>query len=251
MNAFLRTPGLAAVAAAVALLFGASVAKANTINVVNGSFSQTSSAAPSELGLNSYSLTGWTNNNNGYNFVFNPATADTTGSASQYTNPQGKNSVVLYGPISASPDGGNFVAMNGVYQSGSISQMLSGLTIGAKTDVGFYYAGAQQKGYNGATTDAFQVTLGGQTINTAILNNVSNGFTGWKKADLIFTPTATSETLSFLALGTPSGEPPFALLDGVTVSDTVATTPEPGSLALLGTGVLGLAGMLRRRYTKI
>jgi fibro-slime domain-containing protein len=39
----------------------------------------------------------------------------------------------------------------------------------------------------------------------------------------------------------------LAFTDG---GDTVSATPEPGSLALLGTGVLGLAGTLRRRMKK-
>jgi hypothetical protein len=43
----------------------------------------------------------------------------------------------------------------------------------------------------------------------------------------------TSDVLSFLAEGSPQGPPPFALLDGVTV------TPEPAYL-LPGLGLLAL-----------
>lgn len=39
----------------------------------------------------------------------------------------------------------------------------------------------------------------------------------------------------------------FAELDVIDVSKTTSPIPEPGSLALLGTGVLGLAGAIRRR----
>ena len=65
----------------------------------------------------------------------------------------------------------------------------------------------------------------------AAVAQTSGGFT--------YTATAASEVLSFLATGTPSGVPPFALLDGVTLN----SVPEPGSLALLGIGLIALAAV--------
>jgi hypothetical protein len=112
--------------------------------------------------------------------------------------------------------------------------------------VSFYFAGAQQSGNTGPTTDQFLVSLGSQTLSTPVLNDPSHGFTGWQLENLTFTPTSTSEVLSFLAVGTPSGVPPFALLDGVTVS----AVPEPASLALLSTGLIGLGGYVRSRFKK-
>jgi hypothetical protein len=59
-----------------------------------------------------------------------------------------------------------------------------------------------------------------------------------------FTATSSTEILSFLALGMPSGDPPIALLDNVTLDDI----PEPASLAFVIGGVaLGAIVANRRR----
>jgi hypothetical protein len=48
--------------------------------------------------------------------------------------------------------------------------------------------------------------------------------------------------LSFTAIGTPSGEPPFSLLDGVSL-----TVPEPDSWAVIVSGMTILILYVRRR----
>lgn len=53
-----------------------------------------------------------------------------------------------------------------------------------------------------------------------MFDNASEGFTGWDYETLTFTPTSTSELLSFLAIGTPTGEPPTVLLSDVGMADT-------------------------------
>ena len=133
--------------------------------------------------------------------------------------------------------------MDGAYGVGALNQTISGLTVGELTTVSFYYAGAQQQGYSGPTTEAFTVGLGSQSQTTPILSNVSKGFTGWQQQSMTFTPTASTEVLSFLALGTPSGVPPMSLLDGVSLTQV----PEPSSLTLVMTGLAGMGGLVRSR----
>ncbi len=222
--------------------------------VTNGGFESTSSPTLAQLNFGGFSATGWTApaDNANYDFIFNTATASTTG------DDGASGTVKLYSNVTASPNGGNFLGSDPDYSpggpdsttggaGGAVSQTISGLTAGDKYVVSFDYAGAQQQGFSGATTEGWQVSLGSQTQETALLSNVSQGFTGWKADSLTFTATSASEVLSFLAEGTGgSGLPPFALLDGVSISSGV---PEPATWAmmLVGFGALGTAIRSRRK----
>ena len=249
MRVFARTSARLSVFSAAALLLCSLSAKADTIiNVVNSHFENlTTPGVTGPLYDSTQSVVGWTTS--GYNFVFS---SDSSAHANgDYYNGSSLGLWIINtdgtsNHIGQSPDGGNFIAMDGNYGVGALTQVLHGLTIGEVTKVSFYFAGAQQNGnsYDSITTEAFKVSLGTQSKMTATLTDPIHGFTGWQSATLDFVPTETSETLSFLAVGTPSGQPPFSLLDGISV---VQVTPEPSTLALLGTGVLAVGGMLRRR----
>lgn len=162
-----------------------------------------------------------------------------------------------------SPGGGNFIAADGAvgYQV-AIYQTVTGLTSGTTYALSFWYAAAQQSGFTGDTTEGWQVSLKGTAQTTQTTANgttiqdtpaqpinpntgqpglANGGFQSWAQDTMYFTATSSSQVLTFLALGTPSGQPPLDLLSGVTLN---VSTPEPASIALSGVGMASLMAVL-------
>ena len=220
--------------------------------VVNGGF-ETTTNGPNLQFDRLTQATGWTSTPTltAYNFIYSPGAADTTGATGEFGN------VKLWGPGTGSPNGlpatsptgGNFVAADSAFQVGGISQTINGLTPGNSYTVSFWWAAAQQSGFNGATQDQWSVTLGSQTQTTSFVTIPTHGFSGWMHQSFTYTATSSSEALTFLASGSPTGVPPFALLDGVSLNSP-STTPEPGTLTLMATGLVGVVGFVRRYQIK-
>ncbi len=236
--------------AAVVLLVATRDAQANLIT--NGDFS--SNGGSGQLGATT-TLTDWTGGGQegayGGNvppvFVFAPGTTtqlQTTGS----TGDAFMGTIRFWSATNA-PDNGVIVAADGDSTfAGTLSQTVSGLTVGHTYTLSFNWAGAQQTSYDGPTTEQWGVTFGGSTQNTSIVDVPNHGFSGWQAASMTFTATSTSQMLTFAAIGTPNGAPPWLLLDGVSLTDTTAV-PEPSSLLILGIGTVGVLGVgLRRRF---
>ena len=247
---------LAAAGVAAAL-----VAPAWAVNLVqNGGFT-------SNNGLNQFNygevVTDWsvpTNQGDGYAFLFQGTTADTSGSGaggSQY------GAVGLWGPANGSNNGyvpppGSpfFVGLDSDYESAPIQQDISGLVSGQKYTVNFVYAFAQQYWFTGPTSQYWMAQLGNNPITwtpaglngswstnnqyctTATVSLPSEGFSGWASDSCTFTATGASEWLSFMAWGNIQ-VPPFALLTDVSMN---ADVPEPSTWALLIAGLLGMMG---------
>ena len=213
-------------------------------------------------------------NTAGYNFVFTGATAaaGTQGNGAnanqpnqapgQYNNTAGFGTTYLFGSgngTTGTGNGGlkdfttnlftgNFIAADGAFQTGAITQTVNGLVAGNSYALTFYWGGAQEQGANftSATTEKWTVALGNQSFVTPTVNVANKDFSGWMKQTFTYTATGTSEVLSFLAGGTPDGQPPFVLLGGV----SMLQVPEPSTwVTLLGLGgsAWWLRTMRRRR----
>ena len=162
--------------------------------------------------------------------------------------------------ITASPNGGSFLAVDPSYQNGMLSQTLTSLVTGATYTVSFYAAAAQQQGISLAGSGYSSINntwsllryhknnvLTATTVAPTISIN-DKAFSGWVQQSLSFMATSSQMTLSFLAsTNVTSGQPPFALLDGVSVTQNV---PEPSTMALLAVGMLGMVTLRRRQARK-
>lgn len=228
----------------MALAIG-SAAHAATELITNGDFELTTCVASCEFGSPGASggqtLTGWTGGADpGLQFWYKGGTETTVSATNRYGDPK----AYFYPTFTPSPDvGKSFVALDGDSAvNGSVSQTLTGLEVGKTYTLTFDWAAAQLINRTGDITEQLQVSFGGQTFLTPVLAVPSGGFSGWKTATMFFTPTATTQTLKFLSLGTPDGLPPIAALDSVSL-----TVPEPATWAMMLVGFGGIGAMIRRR----
>ncbi len=236
-----------------------------------GQFGTDSATAPTTPAQGSQiTVGGW--NTGGYNFVFLPGTLDGSASKGTPSETGGSTGLYMWGTnnggnsvvptnFPGAPDANgtlpNCIASDGAYETGAITQQINGLVLGAIYQVNFSWAAGQQSSFSGDTKEAWQVQLGtSPALSTPTFALSSHNFSGWMTGvtstggNFNFTANATSETLSFLAVGSPNGEPPFSLLANVSLN----AVPEPTGWAWFtggGAALTALAVARRRRARRL
>jgi hypothetical protein len=141
-------------------------------------------------------------------------------------------------PDNIPPENGNWEAYFGpVGDTATLSQMITTMP-GTQYTLSFYLANPV-----GGTPNYFDVKFG--TAEFSITNfGVPFGY-----QEFVLTTTATSSQ-TLLAF-TFRNDPSYWYLDNVVVNaGGQGTTPEPSTLAMFGTGAIGLAGFARRKFRK-
>jgi choice-of-anchor C domain-containing protein len=200
--------------AAIAVSLAAFAAPASAVTITNGSF---------ESGVNPG--------------VFTTLSAgDTTSITGWKVEPNGVDYVGSYWQAE---DGNRSIDLSG-NDKGGISQMLSGLTVGAIYDVTFWLAGNPDGGGSIKTAVVSDNGTQASVFNFSQVGNTRVNM-GWLQQDFRFTAASSTANLVFSStLNNPYGP----ALDNVSISGGV---PEPATWALMIIGFGGIGAALRRR----
>lgn len=128
-----------------------------------------------------------------------------------------------------------YAVLGPVGSDGTISQTFNDVA-GAQYTISFWFASV------GDDPSDFSVKWDNNTLLS--FTNPDTG-AGWTEFTLQEMGTGT-DTLTFSF----RDDPAYMALDNISVTESSSTVPEPSSILLMGSGVLGLAGVIRRKMLR-
>jgi Protein of unknown function (DUF642)/PEP-CTERM motif len=148
------------------------------------------------------------------------------------------------GNITVAGAGNQFVTLGGGYGvpgSASWTTTITGLT------PGYYSLGFEIANEGEPPTQTMTATLSGGANATGTFTTTTGAslyyWKSWEQEYLDFTATGGNTTLTFSVVNQA-----FDMgLDNITLTPVVVT-PEPGTLVMFGTGIVGIAGIIRRKF---
>ncbi len=149
--------------------------------------------------------------------------------------------------VGTAQDGNNFVELDSTHNSSMLTTIAT--QAGQTYQLSFWYSGrpasktdntAFKSGKVPARSDGLGVNFGDGMIRVHTPTDTT-GDNLWQEFTTLFTATGSSTTLMFSAMG--KSDSFGSSLDDISVE----AVPEPGTLAMMGAGLLGLLGLGLRR----
>ena len=138
-------------------------------------------------------------------------------------------------PLNFAPYAGTYAAYFGpVGDTGGIYQDIS-TVVGQEYTLTFFLANQA-----GGIPNFFEAQFGNADFT---MTDFPVAF-GWTQFTLTDTATSTTTRLEF----TFRNDPGYWFLDNLSATTQGGTTPEPGTFVLFGSGLLGVAGVIRRKF---
>jgi hypothetical protein len=140
------------------------------------------------------------------------------------------------------PGGGNSIDLSG-NNAGLTSQLLDTVPVGSYWSISFYLAG----NYASSIDKTLQVSFGDQSWTYTVPGGNTAQNMGWQLVTINNIQIGSSPTaLTFTSLTGGAYGPVIADVS-VVDPEVPSAVPEPGSMLLLGSGLMGVAGMVSRK----